>query len=764
MSVRGGRRVEIKGVPQAGWAPRLVHGEAIAAGEPAASCATSCTAAGFATPESIGVESAGRDGARSPRPRRRSCASRAWERFVARREPARRASSWARGQVPRPRRSGCRASRGTLGWPTQPGLHLRARAGGPHPRHRRPRPARRSCSTARSGPTTTGRCRSCARCARTCGCGPEDGIVLVWGPERRHADRGRRDPAALRRRDQRHPERDAPAVRGRHDRLRADPARARPHVPGHRQPADARHARAGRAAAARRCAERPWEREARYAAAGVPTTTVHFLDPARAAPRSSTASSAEAGAELRMAAFFFGERLKGLRRDGRRRWTRSPTTRWVRAVRRRLARGRSSGEAWDAIVRAMAGAPGRAVAALARRRSASTATPAGWRRARRRGRSAGATREAYDGRPRTGCCRFSTGLAMRRASRPGAGARGRRRPSAAEVARDEHAGRSPRRATRAARAPRSRRWGVRVWSDVAGRRTTPAAVFEGVILPRSETLDDLHVVIKLKNGYNVGLHVGPRRGRSTEVGYKEAVYKIPEKEFPSPAGPAERHAARHRRHDRLAARLPHRRRDPGLHARRALRRGARARRHRNLTTKKLFGVFSENMAKRAVHRAGRGDRRGDRERRRRHRDRPRHRHDGPHRGDPLVHGAGHAGADRDGRLAALQRPAVVRRRAQPDPRGARRRPTATSPRCMICMFGPTSDQLRPAAPRHALPQDAQLLPQHLPHHRRHPAGDGQPRRLHLPPRATTGGATRRGRSRSTPSTTTARRSSTTTRA
>jgi len=29
VSVRGGRRVEIKGVPQAGWAPKLVHGEAL---------------------------------------------------------------------------------------------------------------------------------------------------------------------------------------------------------------------------------------------------------------------------------------------------------------------------------------------------------------------------------------------------------------------------------------------------------------------------------------------------------------------------------------------------------------------------------------------------------------------------------------------------------------------------------------------------------------------------------------------------------------
>ena len=49
-------------------------------------------------------------------------------------------------------------------------------------------------------------------------------------------------------------------------------------------------------------------------------------------------------------------------------------------------------------------------------------------------------------------------------------------------------------------------WGVRVWSDV--RLVNDAgSVFEGVILPRSETLDDEHVVIKMKNGYNVGIHV-----------------------------------------------------------------------------------------------------------------------------------------------------------------------------------------------------------------------------------------------------------------
>ena len=53
---------------------------------------------------------------------------------------------------------------------------------------------------------------------------------------------------------------------------------------------------------------------------------------------------------------------------------------------------------------------------------------------------------------------------------------------------------------------RLEQWGVRVWSDVRVVNTT-GSVFEGVILPRSETNDDLHIVLKLKTGYNVGIHV-----------------------------------------------------------------------------------------------------------------------------------------------------------------------------------------------------------------------------------------------------------------
>ena len=44
--------------------------------------------------------------------------------------------------------------------------------------------------------------------------------------------------------------------------------------------------------------------------------------------------------------------------------------------------------------------------------------------------------------------------------------------------------------------------GVKVWSDVR-LVNSAGSVFEGVILPRSGTFDDLHIVLKLKNGYNV---------------------------------------------------------------------------------------------------------------------------------------------------------------------------------------------------------------------------------------------------------------------
>ena len=73
-------------------------------------------------------------------------------------------------------------------------------------------------------------------------------------------------------------------------------------------------------------------------------------------------------------------------------------------------------------------------------------------------------------------------------------------------------------------------WGVKVWSDVRVVNRA-GSVFRGVILPRSETSDDLHLVLKLESGYNVGVHVD-RVASIEQVGYREAVYKIREQEFP----------------------------------------------------------------------------------------------------------------------------------------------------------------------------------------------------------------------------------------
>ncbi len=74
-----------------------------------------------------------------------------------------------------------------------------------------------------------------------------------------------------------------------------------------------------------------------------------------------------------------------------------------------------------------------------------------------------------------------------------------------------------------------RGFGAEVWSDVEVR--TPQGSYTGIILPRSETADPLHVVLKLRSGYNIG--VAACRIERIEIrGRKEARYKIPEKEFP----------------------------------------------------------------------------------------------------------------------------------------------------------------------------------------------------------------------------------------
>ena len=135
--------------------------------------------------------------------------------------------------------------------------------------------------------------------------------------------------------------------------------------------------------------------------------------------------------------------------------------------------------------------------------------------------------------------------------------------------------------------------GMRVWGDVR-IVNDKGSVFEGVILPRSGTFDDLHVVVKLKTGYNVGLHVD-RIVEIEELGYKEAFYKIPEQEFPSQ--PDLPKVTLLGTGGTIASRLDYRTGAviPAFTPGELYGAVPELADICNLTTKKLFGVFSENM-------------------------------------------------------------------------------------------------------------------------------------------------------------------------
>ena len=241
VSVRGGRRVEIKGVPKAGWAPRLVHGEAWRQVN-LLRLRDELHRRGIRTPDDVRVETTdvtGFVGSSSLAPLR----SESWE-------------WWVRSQGRRPQfELGLGPFRvlavrlpglaGTLGWPTQPGRtfgdelagRVRVIAGLDQPP---------ILFHSEGWPREAG--EHLARLRANAGCEEADGLVLVWGPERdvhtaadeirlRYVDATDGVPNETRQ----------PFADG-IDRLRADPARARPHVPGHRLPAHAGRPRARRPA------------------------------------------------------------------------------------------------------------------------------------------------------------------------------------------------------------------------------------------------------------------------------------------------------------------------------------------------------------------------------------------------------------------------------------------------------------------------------------------------------------------------------------
>lgn len=133
---------------------------------------------------------------------------------------------------------------------------------------------------------------------------------------------------------------------------------------------------------------------------------------------------------------------------------------------------------------------------------------------------------------------------------------------------------------------------VRVWGETIVKTTR--GDFQGIILPRSENDDDRHIVLKLPTGYNVGVAVDTITDMK-EVGYRKANYKIPEKEFP--VSPDKPNVKLFGTGGTIASRLDYRTGAviPAFSPGELYGAVPELADICNLTTEKLFGVFSENM-------------------------------------------------------------------------------------------------------------------------------------------------------------------------
>jgi glutamyl-tRNA(Gln) amidotransferase subunit D len=133
---------------------------------------------------------------------------------------------------------------------------------------------------------------------------------------------------------------------------------------------------------------------------------------------------------------------------------------------------------------------------------------------------------------------------------------------------------------------------VRVWSEADVDSTR--GKFKGIILPRSEFDDDCHLVLKLESGYNIGIDVNTIENIK-EIGYKEAHYKIPEKEFPT--SPDKPNVKLFGTGGTIASRLDYRTGAviPAFSPGELYGAVPELADICNLTTEKLFAVFSENM-------------------------------------------------------------------------------------------------------------------------------------------------------------------------
>jgi len=134
--------------------------------------------------------------------------------------------------------------------------------------------------------------------------------------------------------------------------------------------------------------------------------------------------------------------------------------------------------------------------------------------------------------------------------------------------------------------------GALVWSEVTLHTTR--GDFSGVILPRSETADADHVVLKLVSGYNVGIRYDTIE-RISIHGRKVAHYQIPEQTFPY--DPQKPQVKLFGTGGTIASRLDYRSGAviPAFSPGELYGSVPELADICNLDTEKLYGVFSENM-------------------------------------------------------------------------------------------------------------------------------------------------------------------------
>jgi len=307
VSVRGGNRVEIKGVPQARWALGLVHGEAVRQVN-LLRLRDELRRRGFATPASI-----------------QSQHTDVTELFAASPLTHLRREVFAAYKQESGHRVGfemldgpfcVRAVRlpglaGTLSWPTQPDLNFAHELVG--------RVQVIACLDqqpillhSEKWPDYAGATQELRRLKEKIGGTADDAVLVVWGVERdticaaeeirqRYADATVGVP----------PETRQPFADGTtcFERILPGPDRMYPDTDS--PPQRVERERVARLAAG--LAEPPWLRETRYRQAGVPVPTIQYLI-RRGGARLVDLVVREARADVKRACFFFGEQLKGLRR------------------------------------------------------------------------------------------------------------------------------------------------------------------------------------------------------------------------------------------------------------------------------------------------------------------------------------------------------------------------------------------------------------------------------------------------------------------